>query len=82
VGKYSQYFGDGSVHGTFDLAPQEGTGNLSSSSFESETWTGTINITGGTGAFAKAAGKKGVLKCVSGDTVHLRCTEKLTLTQL
>jgi hypothetical protein len=82
VGKYTQYFGDGSVHGSFDLTPQEGTGNLSSTSFASESWVGTVNLTGGTGAFAKAAGSKGVLKCVSGDTVHLRCTEKLPLTAL
>jgi hypothetical protein len=27
-------------------------------------------------------GKKGVLKCTSGDSVHLTCTEKLKLNQL
>jgi len=82
VGKYWQYFGNGSIHGKFDLTPSEGFGALSSSSFSNEAWTGTVTVTGGTGAFAKAAGKKGTMKCTSGDTVHLTCTEKIKLTQL
>lgn len=82
IGSYSQYFGDGSVHGKFNLTPEEGNGNLSPSSFASSSWVGTVTLTGGTGTFAKAAGKKGTLKCTSGDSVHLRCTEKLTLTTL
>jgi hypothetical protein len=82
LGSYSQYFGDGSVHGKFDLTPEEGNGNLSSSSFASSSWVGTVTLTGGTGTFAKANGKKGTLKCKSGDTVHLRCTEKLPLSAL
>ena len=82
VGSYSQYFGEGSVHGKFDLTPEEGSGNLSSSSFASSSWAGTVTLTGGTGTLAKANGKKGTLKCQSGDTVHLRCTEKLPLTSL
>jgi hypothetical protein len=80
VGNYAQYFGGGSIHGKFDLAPQEGSGSLSSSSFQSEAWTGTVTVTGGTGVFAKATGKKGTLSCTSDDTVHLTCTEKLKLT--
>jgi hypothetical protein len=79
VGSYTQYFGTGSIRGKFDLTPGEGSGNLSSSSFTSESWVGTVTVTGGTGTLAKAAGKKGVLKCTSGDSVHLTCTEKLTL---
>ncbi|HSC03222.1 MAG TPA: hypothetical protein VLC49_07875 [Solirubrobacteraceae bacterium] len=50
--------------------------------FTSEAWTGTVTVTRGTGTLAKASGKKGVLKCASGDAVHLTCTEKLKLTQL
>jgi hypothetical protein len=80
VGNYTQYFGAGSVHGKFDLTPSEGSGDLSSTSFTSESWVGTVTVTGGTGSWAKAAGKKGVLKCTSGDSVHLTCTEKLKLT--
>jgi hypothetical protein len=82
VGKYWQYFGNGSIHGKFDLTPTEASGALSSSSFSNEAWVGTVTVTGGTGALANAAGKKGTLKCTSGDTVHLRCTEKIELTRL
>ncbi|MBV9603806.1 MAG: hypothetical protein JO027_01795 [Solirubrobacterales bacterium] len=80
VGSYTQYFGDGSVHGKFDLTPTEQS--LTPTDFTSETWTGTLTVTGGTGSLAKAAGKKGVIKCTSGDSVHLTCTEKIKLTQL
>lgn len=82
VGKYAQYFGGGSIRGKFDLSPQEGSGSLSSSSFESESWAGKITVISGTGALANAAGKKGILKCTSDDTVHMKCTEKLRLTSL
>jgi hypothetical protein len=82
VGKYWQYFGNGSFHGKFDLTPTEGSGALSSTSFSNETWVGTVTVTGGTGAFAGAKGKKGTMKCTSGDTVHLICTEKIKLSSL
>jgi hypothetical protein len=82
VGSYAQYFGAGSIRGKFDLAPLEAPGDLSSTSFQSESWTGKVTVVSGTGAFAKATGKKGILRCASGDTVHLTCTEKLTLKQL
>ena len=82
VGKYWQYFGTGSIHGKFDITPSEGSGSLSATSFESESWVGTVTVTGGTGTYSKAAGKKGVLKCTSGDTVHLTCTEKFKLSAL
>ena len=82
VGKYVQYFATGSIRGKFDISPTEGNGSLSATSFESETWVGTVTITGGTGSYSAAAGKKGVLKCTSGDTVHLTCTEKFKLSAL
>lgn len=82
VGSYVQYFGGGSIRGKFDLTPSEEPGDLSSASFTSEAWTGTVTVTSGTGTLAKASGKKGVLKCTSGDSVHLICTEKVKLTQL
>jgi hypothetical protein len=82
VGKYWQYFGGGTIHGTFDLSPSEGSGALSSTSFSNEAWDGTVTVKGGTGTLAKAAGKKGTIKCTSGDTVHLTCTEKIKLTAL
>jgi hypothetical protein len=84
IGKYSQFFGDGSVHGTFDLTPQEASGNLTPGSFASQTWEGTLKIAGGTGAFKAIQGVKGkknlgTLKCTSPDSVHLTCTEKVKL---
>jgi hypothetical protein len=82
VGKYWQYFGNGTVHGTFDLTPTEASGALSSTSFSNEAWAGKVTVTGGTGAFAGAKGKKGTMKCTSADTVHLSCTEKIKLTSL
>ena len=82
VGSYAQYFSGGSIRGKFDLSPGESPGDISSASFTSESWTGTVTVTGGTGTLAKASGKKGVLKCTSGDSVHLTCTEKLKLKQL
>ena len=82
LGSYVQYFDGGSIRGKFNLAPQEGSGLISANSFSSESWTGTVTVVSGTGSLAKATGKKGELKCKSGDTVHLTCTEKLTLSQL
>ncbi|MBV9941431.1 MAG: hypothetical protein JO262_04805 [Solirubrobacterales bacterium] len=83
VGSYVQYFSDGSIRGRFDLTPREGDGSLSSpSSFTSQAWAGTVTVLSGTGSLAQATGKKGVLRCTSGDTVHLTCTEKLKLNQL
>ena len=41
-----------------------------------------MTVTRGTGSLAKASGKKGALKCTSGDSVHVTCTEKVKLKQL
>lgn len=82
LGTYAQYFGGGSLRGKFDLTPSEGSGTLSSTSFESEAWTGTVTVVGGTGNLANATGKTGIIKCTSGDSVHLNCTEKIKLSQL
>lgn len=81
VGSYVQYFGDGSVRGKFDLTPDQ-NGDVSSTDFTSESRTGTVTVTKGSGTLAKASGKEGVLKCTSGDSVHLTCIEKLKLKQL
>jgi hypothetical protein len=82
VGSYAQYFGSGSIRGKFDLTPSDQSGDLTGTGFASQSWTGTVTVTGGTGTLAKATGKTGVLKCTSDDTVHLTCTEKLKLKQL
>ncbi len=60
VGDYVQYFGTGSIRGKFDLTPDQ-NGDVSSTDFTSESWTGTLTVTGGTGTLAKASGKKGSL---------------------
>ena len=78
---YWQYFSTGSIRGKFNLVPQEGTA-LSSTSFTSETWVGTVTVTGGSGSYSTAAGKTGTIKCASADTVHLTCTEKIKLSSL
>lgn len=78
VGGYAQYFNAGTLHGKFDLQPLTGL-EPSSTTFESQDWAGTVTVTGGTGTWAKASGKKGTLKCTSPDSVHLRCTEKIKL---
>lgn len=76
VGRYTQYFGDGSVHGKFDLTPQEG-GDVSSN-FLAQDWVGKLTVTGGTGAFQGIKStREGLLKCSSTDSVHLTCTERI-----
>jgi hypothetical protein len=82
IGKYVEYFNAGSIHGTFDLTPSEGSGNLTPTSFEAESWTGTITVLGGTGVYKGVKGLKGkknlgVFNCTSPDSVHLTCTERV-----
>lgn len=81
VGTYYQYFRAGSVYGKFDLTPLPGNG-ISSSSFQSQSWAGTVTVTGGTGVYkgiTHAKGKKGIgtMKCTSPDSVHLTCTQNV-----
>jgi len=47
-------------------------------SFAASSYTGTITIKGGTGAYQKAKGT-GTLTCQSPDSVHLTCVEHLKL---
>lgn len=79
VGSYTQYLSTGTVRGKFDLSPLPGA-PPSTASFQSQSWSGTVTVTGGTGPYAKATGKKGALSCTSPDSVHLRCTEKVKVT--
>lgn len=81
VGTYTQYFHAGTVTGSFDLTPTEAP-PISSSDFDSQSWTGTLKVTGGTGIYKGIKGKKGtgVLNCTSPDSVHLTCTEKVKVT--
>jgi hypothetical protein len=76
VGTYKQYFGAGTIKGAFDLTPNEGA-PISGANFASQSWTGTVTVTGGTGTYKGIKGKKnsGVMNCTSPDSVHLTCTE-------
>ncbi len=76
--QFAQYFAAGSIHGNFVLTPDEGP-PLTTTTFQSATYTGTFTVSGGTGVYARIKGK-GTLTCSSPDTLHLSCTEKGTLT--
>jgi hypothetical protein len=76
-GKYQQWFNAGSLYGNYTLSPKD-TGPPSPTSFTNASYTGTITVTNGTGAFKKAAGK-GTLACTTTDLAHYACTEKLKL---
>jgi hypothetical protein len=79
-GSFWEYFGTGSVHGTFSLTPSQPPG-LTPETFASEDYAGTVDVTGGTGAFKPALGK-GTLTCTSPDSVHLSCTAAMKFTSL
>lgn len=84
VGTYVQYFHAGSIKGSFDLTPNQDT-VISSSSFAAQSWTGTFNVTGGTGMYQGIKMYKvkhhpvvpGVINCTSPDSVHLTCTDSV-----
>jgi len=78
-GKYAQYFGVGTIHGTFALTADDTSPPSSTTTFASVSYTGTIKVTGGTGAFKKATGQ-GTLKCASVDGVHFTCNETVRVT--
>lgn len=72
VAKYTLYFHTGTVSGTYDLTPAGG----SSQNFLETDWTGTMKVTGGTGAFKGAKGV-GTMACTTMDGIHSTCTDKL-----
>jgi TctA family transporter len=77
-GKYTDYFGAGSVRGTYALTPADTS--VTPSSFASVAYAGTVTIDGGTGIYRLAKGK-GTLTCSSSDGLHMSCTTKLKLTR-
>ena len=78
VGTYVAYLNAGTLRGSFDLTPQEGT--FGGGSFQSQTWTGTVTVTRGTGVYAgDSTSKSGVMECDSPDSVHLSCDDNFTL---
>jgi hypothetical protein len=77
-GTYQQYFKAGTVYGAYTLATND-TGPPTTTSFTSASFTGTITIKNGTGIDKKAVGT-GTLTCLTTDSIHYACTEKLKLT--
>jgi hypothetical protein len=77
TGKFTSYLGDGTMHGSFSLTEQEGQ-ITTANQFAYASYTGTLKITGGSGAFKDAKGK-GTSKCTTPDGIHFTCKEKLTL---
>ena len=76
VGKFTWYLSTGTVSGTFDLTPQEGS---LGSGFASVTYLGTLKVTGATGTLVGVKGT-GTMNCSSPDSIHTSCTDKLKLT--
>jgi hypothetical protein len=83
VGTYTQYLKSGTISGSFDWSPNEAA-PISNSTFESQTWTGTVTIKGGTGVYKGIKGKNstGVMNCSTADSVHMTCTETIKLKTL
>jgi hypothetical protein len=78
VGPYTEYFPTGTIHGKLDLVPSNS--GLTSTSFTSVTYSGTVTVTGGTGTLrGTKSTKAGTIKCTSPDTVHLTCHEQVKL---
>lgn len=76
-GSYTQFFGSGTLWGTFKLVPAE---TSFGENFSAESWVGKFTVAGGSGAFAKMNSvASGVMTCSSADTVHIWCSEKVTL---
>ncbi|HUE25576.1 MAG TPA: hypothetical protein VMP89_02295 [Solirubrobacteraceae bacterium] len=76
VGTYTAYYKAGTISGAFDWTPET---QSDLSGFESQTWQGTVTVTGGTGVYKGIKGKNttGVENCTSPDSVHMTCTEKI-----
>jgi hypothetical protein len=79
VGTYTDYFDAGTIKGTFDLSPTDEDQPIGSSTFASQSWEGSVAVTGGTGVYQGVVGKdnKGTMSCNSPDSVHATCTENV-----
>jgi hypothetical protein len=79
-GTFHDYFATGTIHGKYVLIPGNSAPS-SPSTFATERFTGTVTVSGGTGAYEGAKGT-GTLRCVTTDAVHYSCVEHLRLAQL
>lgn len=62
------------------MTPDDTGAPSSTTTFANVSYTGTINVAGGTGAYKKVTAK-GTLKRSSNDGVHFSCTSELKLSQ-
>jgi hypothetical protein len=75
--KYTQFFSDGSVRGVFVLTPGDSQ-PTDQKNFSYQHFTGTLTVTGGTGADKGLKGARvGKLSCSTTDTIHLTCLEHI-----
>ncbi len=78
-GLFRLYLGTGTVHGRFNLTPAEGP-PLTTDTFQSVTYAGTLTIAGGTGTYLHARTRGiGSLSCTTPDGVHMSCTHRFKL---
>jgi hypothetical protein len=73
-GSWAQYYGVGTIHGQFALTPADTGPPSSTTTFSAVTYSGTVTVAGGTGAYKKATGK-GTMNCSSTDGVHFACSD-------
>jgi hypothetical protein len=76
LAKFTWYLPTGTLTGTYDLTPQEGS---LGTGFASVSYLGTLKVTHGTGTLAGVTGV-GTMTCSSPDSIHTSCTDKLELT--
>jgi len=79
LASYTMYFKTGTIYGTYDLTPQEGS--FTDTNFTEVDSLGTLTVTGGTGVDTGAKGT-GTMTCTTLDGIHTSCTDKLVLTKL
>lgn len=78
-GSWAQYYGVGTLHGKFTLTPADNGPPSSTTTFAAISYSGTVTVAGGTGAYKKAKGK-GTMKCASTDGVHFNCIDTVKVT--
>jgi hypothetical protein len=79
TGSIALYFGTGGIKGTYDLSQAANQPLPTPYTFGNADYTGTVKVTGGFGAYAKAKGTA-TFSCDTLDSVHYSCSERLKLT--
>jgi hypothetical protein len=77
---YTEWFKGGTLAGSYKLVSTGGSQpSAGNNTFGAQSYTGTLTVTGGSGAYEGATGKANLV-CSTVDGVHLTCTESLTVT--